>query len=291
MSVRFEAFYTAAFQTSLNDLDRIRRRIITNYFVIGFVMFAGFTFEAITWMLIGILVIVLFVMFYIRTFGISTQYYQQQFFLRIQGSIGRFLLPSSSFDLNRYIKLTELQAAGLIVHHPQQYGGRNMIEHAVGDDQIRIAEMDIRSSGRGEDGKPFQRTDFSGIVGVHAMHTGIANPLMLVHHDLLKTEPDPSIRRKIDDHQDLVAWYVDKEAFARWFSPSQLYQVVSFMEAANKQVFISVFQGGVCVAVAIPEKEKFRDAGLWTKANQEKEIRSLFETYRFVSEMLLSLNG
>ena len=106
MSVRFEAFYTAAFQTSLNDLDRIRRRIITNYFVIGFVMFAGFTFEAITWMLIRILVIVLFVMFYIRTFGISTQYYQQQFFLRIQGSIGRFLLPSSSFDLNRYIKLT-----------------------------------------------------------------------------------------------------------------------------------------------------------------------------------------
>ena len=35
------------------------------------------------------------------------------------------------------------------------------------------------------------------------------------------------------------------------------------------------FQGGVCVAVAIPEKEKFRDAGLWTKANQEKEIKSV----------------
>ena len=63
--------------------------------------------------------------------------------------------------------------------------------------------------------------------------------------------------------------------------PSQLCIRVSSAEAANKQVFISVFEGGVAWQLPYLKPENQRWPG--TKANQEKEIRSLPNTYQGVA--------
>lgn len=285
---RFLSFFTASYTSQLQDLDKTRKRILFNYFVIGTVMFAGFVFEAVTWMLIGIVFIVLFIFFYIRTFGISTSYFQQQFFKKVQGAVGLYFLPSSTYDSDRYIKLSLLQKAMLLTSSPSLFGGRNMMEHKFDGDWIQLSEIEASTTGKNEKGLQEVTTNFHGFVGVRQVKTSLENPVILMHSDwdnfIRKTKPS-----NVQDHEELLAWYDDEKTFNQLFSPSRLVEIMGHIEHSGDQIFISVFSEGVCVAVSPKGKHNYLDAGLWNKVHNEEEIKRLFTSYAFITDMLLAI--
>jgi hypothetical protein len=290
ISDRFAAFYTPSYVNSLKELDKLRRRIIINYFVIGTVVFAGFIFEAITWMLIGVLIIILFIFFYIRTFGVSNQYFQQQFARLTQGRIGTDLLPSSSYDPDRYIKLSVLQKACLLASVPTQFQGSNMIEHRLGDDWIQLSEIESGSMLKNDMGMTEKVIHFSGWVGIRQVETGVTEPIILMHENLVGFS---GLQKtvSIQAQKDLIAWYPSEAVFNRYFSPSTLVEVVNYTEQSGNLIFISVFDGGICVAVSPVHKEKYRLANLWNKVENEKEIRKIYEANSFITQMLFRLKA
>lgn len=290
ISDRFKEFYNTGYINSLKELDRLRRRIIINYFVIGTVVFAGFVFEAITWMLIGVLIIILFIFFYIRTFGVSTLYFQQQFARLIQGRIGTDLLPSSTYDPDRYIKLSVLQKACLMADTPTQFQGSNMIEHKLGNDWIQLSEIEASSKVKNEMGMSEHVVHFSGWVGVRLIETGITEPIILMHENLVGFS---GLHKTItiQPQKDLIAWYPNEGLFNRYFSPSTLVEIVNYTEFSGNLIFISVFEDGICVAVSPGKKEKYREGGLWTKVENEKEIQRIYEANSFITQMLFRLKA
>ncbi len=285
----FQQFYSDSFKKELEQIERLRRQIIINYFVIGSVLLAGFIFEAITWMLVGIAFIVLFILFYIRTFGVSTDHFKERFFRQIQGKIGNFLLPNAHFNINRYIKLTALQDAMLLSTNPGQYGGRNLTEDATGEDLIQISEIDAWGNAKDEKGLRIKEHFFKGWAGIR-IRKNCEFPVSIITDQDLDEIDGKSVRMKDIASSDLLFWTDHQQQFEALFTPAILLKIVQFRETTGAYVYISTSANTVCVAVMPKTHSKYADAGIWNRVENEKEIETIFRQEAFIAELLLSLN-
>ncbi|MFN3940381.1 MAG: hypothetical protein ACK4IY_07320 [Chitinophagales bacterium] len=91
----FSDIHDAKFRVELGKAESLRKQILRNYGVIGTVIFIGFALEAVTWMSIGIALVVVFVLAYSRRFGIS----KSEFLETFQSTTGRYL--ATAFDSNK----------------------------------------------------------------------------------------------------------------------------------------------------------------------------------------------
>lgn len=283
----FENFYSPEYIRQLNDLERTRKRIIFNYLFIGFVVMAGFVFEAITWMLIGIAVIILFIFFYIRMFGISKELYQARFFQLVQGKMGKSLLPSGSFDPNRYLPLSLLQKALLITGEPSQYGGRNLTEDRTGEDHIRIAEIDAYTRRKGA-GSENDNIHFKGWAGTRTF-PGVNYPTVI-----LTSEPDVDLdenssTKPVPSSGGMTSWYNNEDFYNQQFGPAQLMRIATFRDKWALPVFISINEDTVCVAVSLVQP--YSDAGVWKSVTNKSELEKMFAVQQFIRDSLLALQG
>lgn len=281
----FENFYSPEYNRQLNELERIRKRIIFNYLFIGFVVMAGFVFEAITWMLIGIAVIILFIFFYIRMFGISKELYQARFFQLVQGKIGKFLLPSGSFDPNRYLPLSLLQKALLVTGEPSQFGGRNLTEDKIGEDHIKIAEINAYTVRKGS-GPAQDNIHFKGWAGTRTF-PGSSYPTVI-----LTSEPDVDLAENespmpVPSSGGMTSWYNDEGFYNRQFGPAQLMRIATFRDKWALPVFISINEDTVCVAVSLDQP--YSDAGVWKAVNKKTELEKMYAAQQFIRDTLLAL--
>ncbi|HCK22789.1 MAG TPA: hypothetical protein DHW15_11705 [Bacteroidetes bacterium] len=286
----FQQFYSESFRREVLQVEKLRRQIIINYFVIGFVLLAGFIFEAITWMLVGIAFIVLFILFYIRTFGVSTDHFKERFFRQIQGKIGTFLLPNAQFDINRYIKLSVLQDAMLLSIAPGQYGGRNLIEDRTGDDLIQISEIDAWGNAKNEKGLAVKEHFFKGWAGIRVQHKS-QFPVSIITDQAIEEISGKAINMQDMDASDLLFWTDNQDWFDTIFTPAILLKIVQFRENTGCNVYISTHGDTVCVATIPKVQSAYSDAGIWNRVENEKEIEKIFRQEAFIAELLLSLHA
>ena len=71
--------YTEKIYPDLKKAEKIRKQILLNYTIIGTVLFSGMLVEAITWMSIAIVIIILFVLVYTRWYGIPVSKYERSY--------------------------------------------------------------------------------------------------------------------------------------------------------------------------------------------------------------------
>lgn len=111
----FAKFYRAKALPILQSIEKQRKRIRTNYIVIGSVILGGFIIEAITWMLIGILLLTGFIVAYIRFFWIDRDSWERQ----SRESLFSVILTEFGFEhveYSRYLPLSDLLETGLLAN-------------------------------------------------------------------------------------------------------------------------------------------------------------------------------
>ncbi len=96
----------------LYEAEELRKRIILNYAVIGSVLFTGFVIEAVTWMSLAIVIIVLFVMVYIKWFGIPVSRFEQLHCNAIIVNTIKYISAGLQFDSQSHLKLKNIVLYG-----------------------------------------------------------------------------------------------------------------------------------------------------------------------------------
>ena len=109
----FAEFYRTKVLPVLQKIEKQRKRIRTNYIVIGSVILGGFIIEAITWMLIGIFLLAGFIVAYIRFFWIDRDSWEKQ----SRESLFSVTLKEFGFgnvEYSRYLPLSDLLRTDLL---------------------------------------------------------------------------------------------------------------------------------------------------------------------------------
>ncbi len=125
----------------LEIAESIRKKIVLNYSVIGFVLFAGLIVEAVTWMSIAVVVIILFVLVYTKWYGIPVSLFEKKFIERITNNTIQLIHPGLKVDFNSHLKLSEINTFGLMPNKPDYFSGKNLIYGTIGVVPLQISEI------------------------------------------------------------------------------------------------------------------------------------------------------
>ena len=144
--------YTEKIYPDLKKAEKIRKQILLNYTIIGTVLFSGMLVEAITWMSIAIVIIILFVLVYTRWYGIPVSKYEKSYIHAITANIIEFIHPGLKVDHSSHLKLAELKNAHIITGEPEYFAGKNLIYGNINGTDIRISEITATSKYKKENG-------------------------------------------------------------------------------------------------------------------------------------------
>lgn len=125
----------------LEIAESIRKKIVLNYSVIGFVLFAGLIIEAVTWMSIAVVIIILFVLVYTKWYGIPVSLFEKKFIERITNNTIQLIDPGLKVDFQSHLKLSEINTFGLMPDNPDYFSGKNLIYGTIGEVPLQISEI------------------------------------------------------------------------------------------------------------------------------------------------------
>jgi hypothetical protein len=149
----------------LHAAESVRKKIVINYSVIGFVLFAGLIIEAVTWMSIAVAIIILFVLVYTRWYGIPVSTFEKMFITTLTQNTINCIQPSLKVDYQEHLKLSEIRASGLLENDPDYFSGKNLIYSEGAQHQIRISEIYAHWKQK-KPTFPAQNDVFNGLVAI-----------------------------------------------------------------------------------------------------------------------------
>lgn len=126
---------------SLDIAENIRKKILLNYSIIGFVLFAGLIIEAVTWMSIAVVIIILFVLVYTKWYGIPVIKFETTFLQQVTKNTISLIDNNLKVDYGSHLKLSELSATTFFAATPDYFSGKNLIYGDVDGHSLRISEI------------------------------------------------------------------------------------------------------------------------------------------------------
>lgn len=283
----FEEFYQQELKYRLREVDKVRKKILFNDSVIIFIMSVCFIAEAMTWMLIGMVLLALFIFWYTKYYRIPFFYLEQQHEKTIISNVSRFVFSKFMFDADRYIKLKDMQEGLLITGFPNQYGGKNLVEGNAGTMHMQISEVHSESK---NEAKGINRVHFNGIAGVAKFPIATAEKIIIASEiDLHKSLDLPLITdERPDKKSSLFIAYNDKGNFEKLVTPSLLLLIKNFMEFSNSQIIISITPDGVFAGIESSSENKI-STNLFHSLVSKKTAESYYIKLNFLFELFKSV--
>jgi len=172
---------------SLVTAESIRKKILLNYSIIGFVLFAGLIIEAVTWMSIAVVIIILFVLVYTKWYGIPVIKFETSFLHQVTKNALSIVDDKLKVDYGSHLKLSELNATPLFAATPDYFSGKNLIFGDVNGHSLRLSE--IYATWHQKDDKQFPAVKgvFNGFVMI-ANTINNAENTIIVTTDLKRVE-------------------------------------------------------------------------------------------------------
>ncbi len=160
----FENLYTGKILPQLKEAEKIRKKILLNYSIVGFVLFVGLSVEAVTWMSIALVIVILFVLFYTRWYGIPVSRYEDAYVHAITLNTIQQLAPGLILDNSSHLKLSDLRKTYLLNSEQDYFSGKNLIHGNAGGQEIRLSEIYSSSKIRKEDSMSPRHEAFNALV-------------------------------------------------------------------------------------------------------------------------------
>lgn len=135
--------YPTSFKNDLYDAERIRKKILLNYSIVGSVLFIGLINEAVTWMSIALLVIAVFVLVYTYWFGIPVSTFENMY---LHAVTNHTLQKNAGLevDYGAHLRASELQHNKWLLQDPDYFGGKHLLYGRVQGVDMRISEVYYR---------------------------------------------------------------------------------------------------------------------------------------------------
>lgn len=287
---QFDEFFTEHLQPKLKELDKIRRKIILNYSVMGVVLISGFLFEAVTWMSLGILFVVIFIFFYTRYYGISFSYFDRRHQAIIVSSVSKFILPEYKYEQGRYIKLKELQNGFILTGFPQQYGGINLIEVHIDELHLMLSEITSYSKNINAHGNKGIQKYFTGLAGVAQFQTSFKGEIIIlsesaIQENLGHLEKDIHISAQ----NDFISYFSTPKQFFEIITPVIWLKLKQYYDATKKNFIITVNQHGVYAGI-YSDKHSYIPAQLFSSVSKKEIAENYFFDAAFITEIFLLLS-
>lgn len=132
--------YSVSFKNDLYDAERIRKKILLNYSIVGTVLFVGLIIEAVTWMSIALVVIAIFVLVYTYWFGIPVSTYETMY---LHAVTNHTLQKNTGLavDYGAHLRASELQHSKWLLQDPDYFGGKHLLYGRVEGVDMRISEV------------------------------------------------------------------------------------------------------------------------------------------------------
>lgn len=281
----FSDIFDADFRHKLNKAEKLRKQILINYSVISLVILIGFALEAVTWMSIGIAVVIVFVLAYTHRFGIS----KSEFIKTYQSIIGRHfaitLNGGINYDYDRYHKLKVLNDAYLISGFPKQYGGKHLSSFMYGEIACGISEIESHTNKKNANGMHENFQIFNGLVGFAEIKIPISEPCLVMSDNSISENfslIDFTFQNSIKK-EAFTVYNGDNEYLNKLISPSIWLLLIRYLEKCNKGLFISITKTGFCVAV---ENPGFLNVSIFHNVYRKQEIEKFYEAFQFINTIL-----
>lgn len=163
----------------LGESEKIRKKILLNYTIIGSVLFIGFLIEAITWMSIAIAFIVLFVLVYTYWYGIPVSRFEKSFLQQITHNTIQLVNPNLQVDFSRHLKASELINLGLIAPNPEYFGGKNILFQDNETSRIRISEIYAKWPPANKYAFPPTQQIFNGFIAIATLNNSFPGTICI----------------------------------------------------------------------------------------------------------------
>ncbi|MFI5171120.1 MAG: DUF3137 domain-containing protein [Chitinophagales bacterium] len=284
----FDILFDQHILPDLKKAEQIRKKIVLNYTIIGTVLFTGMLVEAVTWMSIAIVVIILFVLVYTRWYGIPVSKFENAFIHAITYNTIKFISPDLHIDNSSHLKLSDLQRANLITGVPDYFEGRNLIFGKVNGLDIRLSEISSTSKYIKENGVEHTHEYFNGLVCIADNETGIKDNLIICSdNELLKHFTAFNKNIALNKNDDELTIYCDDNSAADQFISSQLLQSLkSYYQSTGKNIIYSVHEKGICLAIMNPRRFTYFSPSIGRNALNKKVAEVYFRDMRFLLETI-----
>lgn len=286
----FDEFFNDHLNPKLKELDKIRRKIILNYSIIGIVLLSGFLFEAVTWMSLGILFVVIFIFFYTRYYGISFSYFDRQHQSLIVSSVSRFILPAYKYEQGRYIKLKELQNGLILTGFPEQYGGCNLIDTHIGELNFKLSEIISYSKNTNQHGNKESQNYFTGLAGVAHCQTDFNGEIIILSESALEGNLG-HLKKDINiSHQnDFISYFSSEKQFSEIITPVVWLKLKQYYDATKKRIILTINQHGIYAGI-YSNRQSYILTQLFSSVSKKETSENYFFDAAFITEIFLLLS-
>jgi len=285
----FDLLYAGKISTDLAEADRVRKKILLNYCILGFVLFGGFVVEAITWMLAAITVIIIFVVVYVRWFGIPFSRFETLYQRAIIQNTVQFISSSFTVDYNSHLKLSELQEALIISGNPPYFGGSYLVHGKVNGADMRISEIVSTAKKMKDSGGDAVFRYFKGVVAVHKAPTGLKGNVLVCSGNMLTEQYDAfsdkiNIRHDADDA--LVIYAGGDEDYKSQLPGELLKQFKSYISESGNQVIFSLYPEGMAVAIMHPPGFAYLNPSVFRSAFTKQAAEIYYRDMLFLTQTI-----
>lgn len=281
----FEKLYSERIYPDLKGAESIRKNIVLNYSIIGAVVFGGMLVEAITWMSIAIVFIILFVLVYTRWYGIPVSRYEKAYIEAITSNIIHYIHPDLKIDNSSHLKLQELKNANIITLNPEYFAGKNLIYGNIDDEPVRISEISATTKYTKENGVENIFEYFNGIILVADLKPEInGNVLILSNNTLVKQYADFGQWIKLEkrDNNEFVVYGTDDNAVIKYADNKILNTLKNFHERSGRDIIYSVYEEGICLGILQNPKFSYLNPSVFKSAYNKKEIENYYNDLNFL---------
>lgn len=274
----FDQLYNDKILPALKNAERIRKKIFTNYAIIGTVVFIGLAIEAVTWMSLALVVVILFVLFYTRWYGIPTTEYDKAYINAITWNTINYLAPALVIDNSSHLKLSELQNTLLITGQPEYFSGKNLIHGNIDSNEIKISEIYSRSKIKKPDGSESVFEYFNGLVLVSNIR-GNGNTLICTDNALYENYADFGAMIRMKENAEGITVVSDRDESA---TEAPLRSIKNYFNVYRKNVMYSSSESGTALAVINPKGFSYFEPSVLRSAINKKTAETYFRDMQFL---------
>ncbi len=277
--------YTEKIYPDLRTAEQIRKKILLNYTIIGTVLFSGMLVEAITWMSIAIVIIILFVLVYTRWYGVPVSKYENAYVHAITYNIIQFINPELQVDNSSHLKLIELKKSNIVNGDPEYFAGKNLIYGNINGQDIRISEITARTKYVKENGVEYNFQHFNGLVMVADFKPEISGTLLIYTGDQSLNDKVIGLRNKNitpNEQQVLTILSNDENATKKFATPQLLNNLKEFHLQTNKNIIYSATETGISLAILHDRRFTYLQPSVFSTAFNKKVVEIYYRDLRFL---------
>lgn len=267
--------YTSTFMQELHEAERVRKKIVLNYSVIGSVLFIGLVIEAVTWMSIAIAVIAIFVLVYTYWFGIPVSVFEKLYMHAVTNNTLNHW-KGLEVDYGSHLRASEIREAGWLLQDPDYFGGKHLLYGEHQGMMLRISEV------------YFTTKPVSGLCNAEGVFNGL---ILCAQVPTLQSEPihlhthADMFRGEVSNFRSVLCSALLHDHTAQSNIQQLAKQMLAFSAETGLQVTCSLHQDTMQCAIALPVDFQYFRPKITTSVYKLNPVDRYERDLRFLIEL------